>query len=392
MAEPSRRTIWVYGATDATRLSGSPFYFSQALAQGVEGSSRWAVRNVPIIGMREAPFALARWTLSTGLPPRFFNLSQAYHDASFALAGSHPEPGDIVISFTQVVPQALRAPGIVHAAYADATYSQYLTNFLALSDGLRQRLLQHVLPAEKAQVAATSVFFVYTDDTKRSLVEEYGAPADQVVVAGRGANLERSPPPRPLGDTREQLRLMLVGRDFARKGGHALIRAMDMLSERERRRVILVVAGPEASTLPRREYISPLGFVGPECRPKLLNEMAAADLGVLMSSAEGLPGSVWEFLSVGTPVWATRLPGMEEALGGRAAVLEDLPVAVERLAARLRGWLTDRADLERLRTQALQTRTGLGWDRPAALVVETLEKAASGRSSPVASALRQGAG
>ena len=39
-----------------------------------------------------------------------------------------------------------------------------------------------------------------------------------------------------------------------------------------------------------------MGFIRAHQREKLADEMAASDLGVLLSEAESLPGAIWSFL------------------------------------------------------------------------------------------------
>ncbi len=120
--------------------------------------------------------------------------------------------------------------------------------------------------------------------------------------------------------------MMVVGRGAKRKGVFRLIEAIETLSPEEQNRLMVTVAGPEPGELPQKPYLQPLGFVSADQREYLAQEMMASDLGVLLSEADSLPGSIWEFLALGTPVWVTRLPNIAESLAGYPAIIEDLPL------------------------------------------------------------------
>ena len=101
--------------------------------------------------------------------------------------------------------------------------------------------------------------------------------------------------------------MMVVGKGPRRKGVFKLIDAIDALEPHEQNKLLLSVAGPDPGELPERSYLRRLGFICAGERDRLVSEMHSSDIGVLLSEAEGYPGSVWEFLSLGVPVWVSEI-------------------------------------------------------------------------------------
>lgn len=167
-------------------------------------------------------------------------------------------------------------------------------------------------------------------------------PYARVLVGERGRDPERYPrrndPPDGSGSPRV---VLAVGRQDHQKGYEDLLVAFDQVASRCAD-LRLRIAGREGSATPAvRERLGGLRHAD---RVELLGQrddvpslMAQADLVVSASWREGAAGALLEAMAVGTPIVATRIPGLDDVLvdGVTASVAEraDLAGAIERALA-----------------------------------------------------------
>lgn len=367
------KAVFVYGSRSPTFLSGTPYYFARALEELAREEKRFEVFDLAPRRVRELPFTFARWCLTYGTRrSALFLLSREYHDAGLRYLPARLGEKPCFIAFTQSVPRSLLEARARHGAqlvlYLDATFGDLFDTFDYAAHPppkLRRALLQ----AERDTYAQVDQFAVFHPAVRDRLVSDYGIETTKIQVMGRGVNLEASLLQRrrtavPTGGKSGRLRLMVVGRGPKRKGVFKLIDAIDQLSQDEQRQIILTVAGPALQELPERSYLRSLGFISAQRRDYLTQEMAEADLGVLLSEADSHPGSVWEFLSLGVPVWVSRLPHISEALAGFSAVIEDLPLNDESLVRQLRAFLHQPDQLIALRQTNSRPLADLTWAGP----------------------------
>ncbi len=123
------------------------------------------------------------------------------------------------------------------------------------------------------------------------------------------------PAARPAGDAPT---ILCVARFTPQKNHRTLISALARLRRRHPRvRLALVGSGPEQAAIRARAarlgVSDAVDFLGNRADVPAL--MAAADVAVLPSNFEGLPLVVLEAMALGTPVVATRIGGVVEALG-----------------------------------------------------------------------------
>lgn len=184
-----------------------------------------------------------------------------------------------------------------------------------------------------------------------------------VIPRGRGAaqlgtrSLERRAVVRSslgLGD--DQCLLLAVGRHAPQKGLDVAIRAMSAILV-DQPRAVLVIAGREGTATPDlRDQIE--AMARPDCvrllgpRGDVPDLLVAADLLVFPSRWEGLGGTLIEALALETPIVASDLPELREALGGPEPPCAAL-AKVDDPASLARAILTtlDHADLARERTR-----------------------------------------
>lgn len=331
---PATKIVYVYGAKDEVAWSGSPFYFSESLRALAAESEGFSVENLATRRARDVPLAYAKWC-ATYRSTRIglFLLSAEFHDRS-----SVPEPPEEVrpffVSFFQRTPrrilEARRArPDARLIQYVDVTFAEYARDFGA-AQGCPRAYMRQLVEDETHAYRTSDLICTFRPDTRDVLSSSYGIPSSKIRVLGRGVNLK----PGDVGAAASRragraadtpLNLMVVGRAARRKGVFRLIEAIDRLPAAERARLVLTVAGPSIDELPRRPYLRALGFLGADRKQELVEEMARADLGVLLSDAEGLAGSVWEFLALGKPVWVSDLDGMRELARSHPVILEEMP-------------------------------------------------------------------
>ena len=168
---------------------------------------------------------------------------------------------------------------------------------------------------------------VAVSDAVRQRLLACGTPGDRIELVRNGIDLERF---RPRAETAapERKRILFAGRLDAVKRPWLLVDiAAELLALRKQPDFVFVVAGegPEAGRL--RAGVGRQGLEGVfellghvEDMPPL---MAAADVVLLPSRSEGVPLSVIESLACATPVVASNVGAVAEALDSTCGVLID---------------------------------------------------------------------
>ncbi|HSA54786.1 MAG TPA: glycosyltransferase [Gemmatimonadaceae bacterium] len=153
-------------------------------------------------------------------------------------------------------------------------------------------------------------------------------------------------------------RIIAVGRLSIRKGFDYLLRAVAQLAARRRDVIVEMVGdGPERQAL--RALAADLGIAGQVLFRGWLpfhearNAMCRASVLVHPSDGlgDGLPNVVREAMAVGTPVIASRVAGIPDAIGDGCGVLVP-PRDVEALAAAIGQLLESPAERERIAERA----------------------------------------
>ncbi|HZB72728.1 MAG TPA: glycosyltransferase family 4 protein [Acidimicrobiales bacterium] len=206
---------------------------------------------------------------------------------------------------------------------------------------------------ERAVYRRAQQAVVLTAAFKRILVETYGMSPWNVHVVPPGVDLERFRPGDRLA-ARRQLGVdtgawvaLSVRRLVPRMGLETLVEAWAKLREEDPGAVLLIAGdGPSRPTLEYRVHELGLGsavrFLGPVSDEELEAAYRAADVSVVPSLAlEGFGLIVLESLATGTPVIATDVGGLPEALAGLDASLvvppDDPSALADRLLAARRG-------------------------------------------------------
>ena len=227
---------------------------------------------------------------------------------------------------------------------------------------------------------------------KRELGEQYGVPADRVVVIHSGVDLDEFHPSRRGGSRAEirarhgiadgDLALLFLGNEFRRKGLETLLEALarDDLAEAK-----LFVAGADDPE-PYRRLAGRLGlegrvaFLGPTGEAARL--YGAADVFVLPTRYEAFPLVVLEAMASGLPVVTTRTAGASELIedGVDGVFLED-PSDAGALAACIRT-LRSAEERRAMGGRARRRVEALSWERVAEETVAVFETARGPGGAP----------
>jgi glycosyltransferase involved in cell wall biosynthesis len=373
--------ILVYGAKDRTFLSGTPFYFASALREYLAlAQPDQQVINYGLKRAREIPAAFLAWSLRhLNFSIAFFLLSPKFHDENLIDAALLSDSVEAFVGFTQVLPTAVidykaKHPSFKVVQYLDVTLSDLMEKF-DYATRAPKSVRRALIKAETASYRAADRIFVFHPDTKARMVADYGIPEAKVHAVGRGANIEpgEATAREPRAPQAGKLTLAVVGRGPQRKGVFKLIEAIDTMSPELQARIELTLYGPSPDELPVKPYLTVKGFLPASERKRLFEEMQTFDLGVLLSEADSLPGSVWEFLALGVPVWVTELPYMREELDGFPVIFEELPVNIAAVARQLEKLLSDPQSFSRLNGGWHKDPASLQWRRQAMTVANYLQ-------------------
>ena len=215
-------------------------------------------------------------------------------------------------------------------------------------------------------------------------VVSLGVPADRVRVLSMGVALDRMPAP---GRERIPGRLIFVGRLVEKKGLAHLLDALRDLPADLEWSLEVVGDGPLRADL--EERAASLGervvFLGQRSSEDLGRRLVRAAVAVFPSvrarsgDQDGLPVSLLEALATGTPVVASDLPGLADAVGGGGdpAGIVVAPGDVAGLTAAIVRLLGDDAERDRMGRAARARAAEYSVDAVGARYVALLREVAS---------------
>ncbi len=223
-----------------------------------------------------------------------------------------------------------------------------------------------ILALERILVRTVAAYDVNSSGARDFLIDA-GFPGARFTVIPNGMDL----PPAPANPTRTaRPTIVCVARLVPLKRHHILLRGLaGLVREGSDLRCELIGYGPEEERL--RRLVDDLGlrdrvaFLGRLGQAEILDRLTAADLFVLTSSYEGMPGSVLEAMACGLPVVATAVDGtrevVEDGVTGALVPAEDIgalthalrrlladPALRLRLGAAGRALVAERFSFERL--------------------------------------------
>ncbi|WP_079124208.1 glycosyltransferase family 4 protein [Streptomyces sp. NBRC 110611] len=344
------------GIDDPAAPSGGNVY-DRRVCQGLTAAG-WPVRETALPGAWPQPDAADRTRLARTLA--------ALPDDSLVVLD-----GLVACGVPDaVLPQSgrLRLAVLVHLPLADET-------------GLPPATAARLDDRERRTLRAADAVVATSPWTARRLAAHHGLDPRRVHLAAPGA----APAPLAPG-TDGAARLLCVASLTPRKGHDLLIEALSGLTGLSWDCEFAGAPGPDPGyvaelreTVARRGLTRRVRLLGPRTGAALHRTYAAADLVVLASRAETYGMVVTEALARGTPVLATDVGGVPDALGrapdGSLPGVLVPPGDPGALAAALRRWLEDAALRHRLRMSARRRRDMLaGWQTTTQSLAGVLEQ------------------
>ena len=312
--------------------------------------------------------------------PRYFHLpglsmraqarrmARAAEPMVAALAGDGP----CLIDAHYVYPDGVAALAIAAKLRVPCLVTARGTDLNVLGDvpSVREQIRASV-PGAFALLAVSSALC-------RRFVEVAGVPADRVVLARNGVDLDRFRPGdrgaarAALGLPAERSLVLAVGRLVEGKGFHLMARALRSLPGTVD--LVVIGTGPERERL---QMVAPPGrlhLLGARPPDEVALAYRACDVLVLPSEREGWPNVVTEALASGLPVVATPVGAVPDMLTDPHVGALVRHGDSRALAAEVMRFLDVPRDRQLIRRFAER----FGWDRPIAIVADLCERALGG--------------
>jgi len=211
-----------------------------------------------------------------------------------------------------------------------------------------------------------------------SAVRDYGARESQIDIAQFGANLLQVPDPELLHrePSRGDLRLLFVGRDYARKGGEIALETTAALRARGYDARLTVVGCVPPRREPGVEVIAYLNKDDPAQAQRLRDLYHEAHVFLFPTRADCSPIALCEAAAFGLPAVCTDLAGIPDIVADGAGVLLPLSAGGDAYAIRIHELVEDP---ERYQELTAATRRAyderLNWDAWAARAEASLRQA-----------------
>lgn len=155
----------------------------------------------------------------------------------------------------------------------------------------------------------------WTEWTARSLREDYGVPAERIVVAHPGVDVAAWAIERAAPSPDGPLRILFVGNHAQRKGLPTLLAALPLVG----RPVELHVVTNDARVDAPADVVVHRGLAPNS--PALCRRFAEADVFAFPTAADAAPWAIVEAMAAGLPVLASDVAAIPELLGDGAGIV-----------------------------------------------------------------------
>ena len=156
---------------------------------------------------------------------------------------------------------------------------------------------------ERTIYTTASAIFTLSDRLRASFTADYGVPAERVVTAHPGPNLDvssvTSRPPRRDADPPT---ILFMGKDFERKGGDVLLQAFELVRARVPDARLRIIGPPALPSAPKGvEMMGTLRKAVPQEFAALLDALRTTDVFCLPTHYEPFGIVVIEAMALGVP-------------------------------------------------------------------------------------------
>lgn len=254
-----------------------------------------------------------------------------------AALARRPATADVTLQVGTHV--AVRRPGLTYCL-TDATVVQALDgDSFSVSRGRGSTAAEAVENQHEVFASCTRVL-VLSEWAAASVRDDYGVPAERVVVLGAGSNIAvGDEPPTPAGERAH--RVLFVGLDWEQKGGPLVLEAFRAVRERVPDAVLTVVGCTPPADEPGVEVVGRLDPRDPATAPRLLDLYRRARVFTIAPDFDAFPNVLLEAGAHGAVVVSTdRGSRPEVVVDGRTGLLAPHGDAAA-LADRLVEALTD---------------------------------------------------
>jgi glycosyltransferase involved in cell wall biosynthesis len=366
------------GSDSPMKRSGAPYYMRRSFEAMADGEGL-TVSGTSLPRIRSFPLAAGLWCVRNATTRvRGFLLSSAFLDAAARSGwGDGMDQADVVIAFSQTLPRRLtRHRRSLLILVIDLTYADYLRTYPELAR-LPRHVVRRLIAEEQAAYASADIVACYSAEAAADLTDRYGIDPGKVVVCGRGLNWEgETGYVAPAIADGQPVVVGMIGADVLRKGIRETVAGIDRYRSDTGREVLLHVMGASGCDAVDRPYIRWFGRIDKAAdRDRFIDFMRGVHIGMLLSQADGIPGSVYEFMYFGRPVIVSARCHIDPRdLAGRGLLVDDPGRPADVAAA-----IATQADALRQGRFPRPEDPALSWDRPARVLLETV-RAHGGRS------------
>jgi len=249
-------------------------------------------------------------------------------------------PGAVIQAGVLFAPPRAPVPRLL---YIDHTYA--ISKRYTKVDGLPDagRMSGDYEAAERAAYHAADAVLTMSDFVRRSVIDDYGVDPGRVHVIGAGPNLDPLPG-EPAGPPGWPPTVLFVGKDFARKGGPALLEAFRAARGDVPEARLVIVGPPAGGPLPGVTWAGRLGHG----EMPALYAAASASAFALPTLREPFGLVFLEAMAFGLPCVGTNVEAVPEIIEDGVTGYVVPPGDAAALSVALRSLLRDREAASRM--------------------------------------------